>query len=209
MHEPADLVGGFENPHRSLAQTTGVTDQTSLGGQQRHEPLKVAARRGGEEPLGQLAPFGRVDVVAGPPLVDVLTCPSGELTHRGLRTVEHAGDLGVRVSEYLAEHEHRALRRREGLQDDEDGERDGVGEHGPLGSVRNGVHVVRDIGLGQPGTGVRLVARPHLTQTVDGEPGGDTDQVPARFALVRSAPDQRGHASRTTSSASATRPSMR
>lgn len=107
--------------------------------------------------------------------------PPGQLAHGRLAALQHGGDVRVGVAEGLSEHEHGPLQRRQRLQDDEDGQGDGVGEHGPLGGVRDGVPEVGHVRLGQPGPDVRLVARLDLAQPVDGEAGGDAHQIAARF----------------------------
>ncbi|BFO19597.1 hypothetical protein SHKM778_59850 [Streptomyces sp. KM77-8] len=109
---------------------------------------------------------------------------AGELPYGRFAAVEQGRDVGVRVAERLAQHEHRAFQRGEGLQDDEDGEGDGVGEHGLFGGVRDGVAEVGDVRLRQPRADVRLAARLDLAQPVDGEAGGDAHQVAARFAYA-------------------------
>lgn len=118
----------------------------------------------------------------GLPLVHVLAGASRELAHGGLAAIERGGDLGEREPERLAEHEHGALQRRERLQDDEDGERNRLGEHGRLRGVGRGRPEVGDQRLRQPGTHVRLTPDLCLPQSVDGEAGGDADEIGARFA---------------------------
>src|SRR5690606_15587609 len=89
--------------------------------------------------------------------------------------------------EGLPQDEDRAFERRQGLHDDEHGERDGVGEHGPFGGVGDGVAELGDVRFGQPRADVGLAARLDLAQPVDGEAGGDAHQEGARYTYY--APD--------------------
>ncbi len=180
--EAAHLVGALQHAQRRLGPAPAVPHQPDVGSEGGQQAGQVALGRGGEEAFGEGAALRRVNVVAGPPLLDVLAGASGELAHRGLAALQHGGDLRVGVAERLPEHEHRPLQRGQRLQDDEDGQRDRVGEDGPLGGVRHGVPEVGGVRLGQPRPDVGLAARLDLAQPVDGEAGGDAHQVAPGFA---------------------------
>ena len=93
-----------------------------------------------------------------------------ELTHARLVALEHLRDPRVVVVEDLAQHEGRALQRREALQRDQQRLRDRVRELGPL--VRPQLRV-DDQRLGQPRADVGLAPHAGQAQVVDRQPRGD------------------------------------
>ena len=152
------------------------------------------ARRG-QEPLGQLTPLHRVDVVARPAFVHVPACPAGELADRGVAAVEGGGDLGEGEPEGLPQDEDRPFQRGEGFEHDQDRHRHTVREDGALLGVRRLLPEVGGQRLRKPRPHVRLTPGLDLAEPVQGEPGGDADQVRARFAdlgTVAAGPAQPG-----------------
>ena len=95
-----------------------------------------------------------------------------DLADRGRGLAEGGGDFAVAQIEYLAQHEYRPFGRREGLQHEQHRHRDAVGQFHVLGHVRRG-----EQRLGQPGTGVGLLATAQRTQPAQRLAGGDPDQV--------------------------------
>ena len=98
--------------------------------------------------------------------------PVRDLADRGRALADGFGDLVVGQVEHLAEHEHRPLGRREGLQDQQHRHRDAVGQLDVLGHVGRGQQR-----LGQPGADVRLFAAAEGSQPGERLAGGDPDQV--------------------------------
>ena len=129
--------------------------QRDVLGEQGLERLEIALAGGGEEALRQLlaAPLRRL--VPRPPVVHMLTRARGDLARGRLALADDRGDPVVRVVEHVAQEEHRALLRREILQDDEKGERQGVGN---LCVASRVLLARRDQRLGQPLADVGLAA---------------------------------------------------
>ncbi|MDQ0841318.1 hypothetical protein QFZ68_000998 [Streptomyces sp. V1I6] len=182
--EASDLVGALHDAKGRLGLAAAVADQPYVRGEDGEQSLQIAARGGGQEPLREVTAFGRIHVVPVLALLHVLARTPGELAYGRLRLLQRGGDLGVGEAERLAEHEHRALQRREGLEDHEHGERHGFGEHRPFRRVGDRGAEVGDDGLGQPRPDVRLAAGLDVPQPVDREAGGDPDEVAARLLHV-------------------------
>ena len=98
--------------------------------------------------------------------------PVRDLADRGRALADGLGDLVVAHGEHLAQHEHRPLGGREGLQHQQHGHRDAVGQLDVLGHVGRG-----EQRLGQPGPDIGLLAAAERTQPDQRLAGGDPDQV--------------------------------
>jgi hypothetical protein len=165
-----------------LAAAVGV--EHHVGREHAEQRVHVAARRGLEEPAGQLLAFrppprGQCAVTCLPSGGDVLPGAGEDLpaVHLGL-----AGDprhIRVAVPEHLAQHEHRPLHRREGLQQHEERHGQRVSQLGVLGRARlTGGH---DDRLRQPVPHVRLPPHPRRPQVLDAQPGHRRRQVRLRI----------------------------
>ena len=207
--EPGDRGGAVQRvlDRRGLASAVGV--EHDVVGQHPLEPGQVAVGDGREELLGQLpVPLGR-GLEPGSLRLDALAGTSEHLATVGLALVDDLGDVGVVVAEGLAQQEDRTLQRAE-----------------PLQSTRNAVEMVscistRSAGSGSPdassGSGSqvptyrsrrcraeRSASMASRLVTVVANASGDSTFVPLRIESC-----MRRNASCTTSSASATLPSMR
>ena len=100
-----------------------------------------------------------------------------ELAGVVLALADDLGDLGVAVVEHVVQQEHRALLRREALQEHEEGERERVGHLGLAGRIGRAVGHER---LGQPLADVGLASHAGRAQLVDREPRGHRRDVRPR-----------------------------
>ena len=116
----ASLVGVGKRRHR----------QPGVLGEERHDAVDVAdLDRLGEaadelaflDGVGERRPF---TAGGGEPRVECRPRPAEQAVHRRLGCVEELGCLRRAVAEHVAEHEHRALVRRQVLQADDEGESD-------------------------------------------------------------------------------------
>lgn len=186
VQEAADLAGGVDGPRRRLLLAAAVADGKYVGGGQRERLVEIAARACGEKAPGDGLGLLRVGVVTRTPFLDVTPGAPAEPAHGGFGTVQCLGDLPVRVAEGIPQHEDGPLRRGERLQQHEDGRGDGLRACHPFGHVGNGLPEIGGDRLGEPRPDGGLAPGPDLPQPVDGEPGGDPDQVGARIADGRS-----------------------
>ncbi|BBJ40819.1 hypothetical protein SSPO_035370 [Streptomyces antimycoticus] len=97
------------------------------------------------------------------------------LAYGRLAALQHSGDLLEREAEDLLEYEDRPLQRRESLEDDEQGERDRLGQ----------LHLLARVGLGdqrfgQPGADVLLAGGGGGREPVEREVGDRTGQIAHR-----------------------------
>ena len=120
--------------------------------------------------------LGRGYHPARPALRDVRPRPVRDLADRGRAFADGFGDLVVGQVEHLAQHEHRPLVRREGLEHQQHRHRDAVGQFDVLGHVGRGQQ-----GLGQPGADVGLLAAAERAQPDQRLPGGDPDPLATTF----------------------------
>ena len=171
--------------------------------------LQLALCGGGEEASRQLVALLARGLESWSALLDVAAGSRGQLARVVLALADDLGDLGVAVVEDVVQQEGRALLRREALEQNEERERERVGE---LGLARRVVGAVGHERLGQPLTDVGLAAYAggaswsiaRRVVTVARNARGDTMAWPPLRAEWK-----RRSASWTTSSASATLPSMR
>ena len=151
-------------PPSVISTTSGASTSISAlqvaGLHSEHEPVEDRLALPGAHLLARLT---GLDVVAG---------AVGDLAHGGGRLVHGVRDLVVPDVEDLAQHEHRPLGRRQGLEHHEHRGRDAVGELDVLGHVGRG-----EQRLGQPRPDVRLALARQGAQPVQREPGGDPHQV--------------------------------
>ena len=145
----------------------------------RARPSGPARRRSdrGEEPVDDLLLLGAVDLHPRSPRGHVLARAVRDLPDRRRRLADRLGDLVVRHVEDLAQHEDRALGRRERLQHGQHRDRDALGELDVLGHVGAG-----EQRLGQPLADVVLAPAGQGAQPVERLAGDDPDQVGARVA---------------------------
>jgi hypothetical protein len=120
---PAEAVlqEGREGRSPLVLRRLGRHRAEGVVGQQRDDATHVAGLEGRGEARHELALGGRARqrrVLAptrGQALVDRAAGPLERRLHRGLGGVEHVGDLGRTKAEHVAQHEHRALKRRQAL----------------------------------------------------------------------------------------------
>ena len=196
--------GPDDRPPGGPALGAAVAEQHHIRIEQGEQRVDVAAARRRQQ-LHQQVRAGRrhlrrsggADLDAG---------PMRDLAAVVLRLADRGGDLRERLAEHVGEKEHGALGCREGVEHDEEAERQGFGDLGGGGRITVGeCHR-----LGQPRADVVLAAAGHGAEAVERQPGRRGGQ-PRGGILddVRSVPDQRSQASWTTSSASASDPNMR
>src|SRR5262245_27194035 len=160
-------------PDRRRTSAT-VTMELDVLRQQRFELREVAALGGREEALSQPLPLLLRGLEARTLVVYVAPCARGELARVLLAGADDLGDPPVLVAEHVLQGDGGALFRSEGLEDNQEGERQRVGQFGLLGGV-----VRRALGdwLGQPLPDVGLPSRAGRAQLVDREPRGDRGDI--------------------------------
>ena len=125
-------------------------------GQQRHQPVEITLATRREEACRKFATFAFIRIEAVTPLADTATSTADELPAGRLRSSEHSGDLVIVVVEDVVQQKRRALNRRELLEQDEERQRQGIGElHGHAR-----VGLVNEQRLRQPRSDVGLPSRP-------------------------------------------------
>ena len=147
---PAPVIGLPRRRH----QTTAVGDQHHFGGEHFHQSLHVARGDGGHELLDRGQLLGPIHLHPRPPRCHVFVGTMRNLPDGGRALAHHLGDLLVGRLEHLAEDEDGSLRRTEGLQHREHGNRDVLGQLCILGHVGAG-----EQRLGQPFPHVLLPRR--------------------------------------------------
>ena len=140
-----------DGSQRGLAHSPTVGDEQDVGGEHVDERLEVTGVGGDAEPLEDGRVLDAVDPLARAAGGHVLAGPVGDLAHGGRGSVDAVGDLVVGHVEHLAQHEDGPLHRGQGLQHEEHGRRDAVGELDVVGDVGDG-----DDRLGQPRPDVGL-----------------------------------------------------
>ncbi len=147
-------------------------DVVGEGGEQGRQ---VAVAAGAEEALGQAPLVGRVGGEAGAAGGEVGAGAAGELAAVGGALGDDGGDLGVLVGEDVVEEEDGALLGGEGLEEEEEGGREGVGEGGLVGGVGvgRGGGGGGDEGLGQPGADVGFALDAGGPELVEAKAGDD------------------------------------
>lgn len=136
---------------------------------------------------GQLASMGAVGVEPSPGCIDPAAGARHQLAARDLGPVDDGGDLVVGIVEDVMEEEHGTFHRLELLEQDQEGQGQGVGQFGTV--IRRGS--LRLHRLGQPRSLVRLATDPRRAQLVDAEAGHDRRQIRRRcrhLALTASGP---------------------
>jgi hypothetical protein len=141
-----------------------VAGEDGVGRQHLHQPVHVAVARRLQEALGQLEALLGIGIEARALVVDVAARPRQDLTRVVLALADDLRDLGERVVKGVAQHEHGALLGGEALEQDEEGQRDGLLV---LDLRRAGV---LDERLGQPVADIALAPHPRRAQDVDGQP---------------------------------------
>lgn len=195
----------MQRPAGGRDDAAAVGPGDDIGREDREHLAEVPAEAGLPELLDDLALLGRLGGEAGAAGPDVFAGPVGALADARPGLPDDLRDLGVGVSEHLAEHEDRALGGGQGLQYDQDRHGDGVGQFGFLGDVGRG-----EEGFGKPGSDIRLADDLGRPEPVEAQVRDGAHQIGAGFSTaVRSARCQASQASCTMSSASATLPSMR
>ena len=154
LEEAQHLVAAEDGAQRGLAHSPTVGDEQDVGREHVDQRLEVTGVGGDPEPLEHRRVLGAVDPLPRAPGGHVLAGPVGDLAHGRGGAVDALGDLVVGHVEHLAQHEHRALDRREGLQHEEHRGRDAVGELDVVRDVRDG-----EQRLGQPRADVGLALR--------------------------------------------------
>ncbi|MDH6192755.1 hypothetical protein M2168_005787 [Streptomyces sp. CZ24] len=175
--QPRHLVGAHDRPGRRLLHAAAVAEHDHVRRQDVDEPLEVTGQRRPAERLQRPPGLGRRGGGARAPRRDVRPGPVGDLADRGLALADRLGDLRVLDREDLAQHEDRALGRRQRLQHQQHRHREAVGQLHVLGHVGCG-----EQGFGQPGADVGLLAAAERPQPGQRLPGGDPHQVRAPFA---------------------------
>ena len=169
-----------------------------IGRQHRAKRLHVAAARSGEEGFGELQATLFLHLEARPRLADMAARAGGELAAGGGVALDGGRDLLEVQPEHVVQQEGRPLERRKPLQR----------QHQRQGDVFQ--LVLFDDGIGKPGADIGFALAPRGFELVEAEPRDRAAQERLGLAhLARSALIQRMKASCTTSSASATEPSMR
>ena len=144
--------------------------RTASGASSGDEAFEVALAGGGEEARGQGAALAGVGVEARAVVLDPAARADEDLAAVGLGTVDDRRDRREVDVERLPEHEHRALDRRQALEQHEHRQR-----HGLLG-LHGGRRLRLDQGLGKPRALVGLAAHARGAQDVDRQPRGDRRQ---------------------------------
>jgi hypothetical protein len=177
--EPGDPLRPVHRLEQGRALAAAVADQGHVGSQEIQQAAEVTAADRVEEAAGYLLTLLAGGLEPGLALVDVVPGAGEDLTAVRLRLAGDLGDLAVVVAEDLVQQEHGAFGRRQALQQDEEGHRQGIGHLGTLRGVGGGrgAQLVGDEWLGQPGAHVRLPPDPGGPQVADGQPGGDRGQV--------------------------------
>jgi len=181
--EPDQQPGGWlpsvqrRGDRLRLAATVPVNHH--IRRQHAEKRVHVAARGGLEEPAGEFLAFGpprrgRRAVAHRPFGGDALPGAGEDLPAVHLGLAGDPGHVRVAVAEHLAQHEHRPLHRREGLEQHEERHGQRVGQLGVLGRPRLGGH---DHRLGQPVPHVGLPPHPRRTQVADAQPRHRRGQV--------------------------------
>jgi hypothetical protein len=208
--DTAPAEQGDEHPHDRLPPGQRLPDRLRLaapvpvghhvGREHAEQRVHVAARGGLEEPAGEFLALrppgrGRRGGARLPPRGDALAGAGEDLPAVHLGLADDPRHVRVAVPEHLAQHEHRPLHRREGLEQHEERHGQRVGQLGVLGRPRSaqsaGGHHDR---LGQPVPHVHLPPHPRRTQVVDAQPCHRRGQVRLRIGDRGSRLARPGHA---------------
>ncbi len=153
---------------RDLA--AAVAGHDDIRGEQLLEPFEITITRRREEAVDEVAVVAAGCREPHAPFGHVLAGPSGELPGVGFGRADHLGDVRVLVVEDVVQQQRGPLLGREGLERDEQRERQGIRRFGL--SCRDRPRVRHDR-LGQPVADVRARAAPGGLQFGDREPGRD------------------------------------
>jgi hypothetical protein len=157
--KPGDRLPAVQRRADRLRLAAAVPVEHHVRGQHAEQRVHVAAVGGLEEPAGEFLAFGpsrrgRGAAARLPSGGDTLPGAGEDLPAVHLRLAGDRRHIRVAVPERLAQHEHRPLRRREGLKQHQERHRQRVGQLGVLGRPRlAGGH---DDRLWQPVPHVRL-----------------------------------------------------
>ena len=116
--------GPHQRPRQRARLAAAVADEHRVGREHGDQPLHVALARGGEEALGERVALLGIGVEARALVADAPARAAEDLAAVVLGLAEHLRDLGERVVEGVAQHEHGALVGRQPLEQHEERERD-------------------------------------------------------------------------------------
>ena len=186
-----------------------VGSQHDVGVEQRDEGVEVAPARCQEEGVDHVSLTGEIGVGSrylG--AFDAAPGPAGELPRRRRGSTDHRRDLLEGQLEHVVEHEREPLRRGQGVEHDEQGEPDRVGQQRLLLRLELPSGLMTGSGRCTPKDSSRRVLRDRsmfrqtrATIVVNHPPRFSTSLAPARL--------RRSQASWTASSASVSEPSIR
>ena len=159
------------------SQPAAVAVQLDVRGEHGLERLEIAVLHCGEEARRQLLALLLRGVESRPALIDMTSCAGGELSRVRLAGPNDLGDTFVVVVEDVVEQERRPLLRTQRLEDDEEGEGEGVRQLGLPGGI-----VLRSLGhgLGQPLPDVGLAPGSGRAQLVDRQASGHRGRIGPR-----------------------------
>ncbi len=164
----------FRAAGREHESGAGVLADHGLRVEHGEEAVEITVAGGGEEGVDDSAlrdhvGFGRRVAVTDPP-----PAAAGELPGRLGRTVQDGADLVERHRKHVVQHVRQPLGRGQRLEDDEQGEPDGIGQHGLMLRVGRGVLIVDRVG--QPVLQGVLAPGPAGAEHVERDPPDHGDQ---------------------------------
>ena len=126
--EARDALAAADRRGRGGRLAAAVSDRDGVLGEQLDEPVRVAVLDRCEEAPRELVPLLARGLEARPPLLDVPPGAYRELAAVLFPLADDRRDLAVSVAEHLVQQEDGTLDRREALEQDEERDRERVGE---------------------------------------------------------------------------------